>query len=145
MPPFILKLTNNKFSSPSIIYAGGSWASVSGIKSLSINSWYYFIVTYVPGYIKTYINGELDASVVKTGSLAGGGKLIIGGWSSGSALPDREFFKGLIDDVRIYDKALSLSEIKQEYVAGLDSLYSKGLISKEEYNKKIESLAFEGS
>jgi len=143
--PFILKVINNKFSSPSIIYAGGSWASVSGIKSLAINSWDYFIVTYVPGYIKTYINGELDTSVVKTGSLAGGGKLFIGGWSSGSALPDREFFKGLIDDFHVYDKALSLSQIKQQYVAGLDSLLSNGNISKEEYNERLNSLAFEGS
>ncbi|MGI6340770.1 MAG: hypothetical protein ACOX0B_01015 [Minisyncoccales bacterium] len=46
-----------------------------------------------------------------------------------------------MDDVRIYNAALSSSQIKQNYIAGLGSLLSKELISKEEYNARIEALS----
>lgn len=46
-----------------------------------------------------------------------------------------------IYNVRIYDAALSSSQIKQNYITGLDSLLSKELISKEEYNARIEALS----
>ncbi|MDD4068709.1 MAG: prepilin-type N-terminal cleavage/methylation domain-containing protein [Bacteroidales bacterium] len=53
------------------------------------------------------------------------------------------YFKGLIDDMRIYDTSLSSSQIKQNYIAGLDSLLSKGSISKEDYNQRINELAYD--
>jgi len=51
-------------------------------------------------------------------------------------------FKGLIDDVRIYNTALSTSQIKQEYIAGLNSLLANNNISKEEYDQRLNSLSF---
>jgi len=53
------------------------------------------------------------------------------------------YFSGLIDDVRIYDAALSSSQIKQNYIAGLNSLLANGNISKQEYNKRINVLAYD--
>ena len=50
-------------------------------------------------------------------------------------------YRGFLDEVRIYKKALSVSEIKQNYIAGLDSLYSNNVISKEEYNQRTLNLA----
>ena len=50
-------------------------------------------------------------------------------------------FKGRLDSIRVYDSALSISEIKQNYIAGLDSLFENGAISKEEYNKRLLNLA----
>jgi len=52
-------------------------------------------------------------------------------------------FNGLMDDVRVYNAALSSSQIKQNYIAGLDSLLSQGTISKVDYNQKINELAYE--
>ena len=46
-----------------------------------------------------------------------------------------------VDDVRIYNTSLSTSQIKQEYVAGLNSLLANGSILKEEYSEKIAELA----
>jgi prepilin-type N-terminal cleavage/methylation domain-containing protein len=53
------------------------------------------------------------------------------------------FFKGNMDQIRIYDDALSSSQIKQNYIAGLNSLLSKESISKEDYNQRINELAYE--
>jgi len=50
---------------------------------------------------------------------------------------------GLMDDVRIYSVALSSSQVKQNYIAGLDSLLNNRSISKEDYNQRINELAYE--
>ena len=60
----------------------------------------------------------------------------IGGYSA-----TQHPFNGSIDDVRIYNTVLSSSQIKQNYIAGLDSLLSKDLILKEEYNQRIKGLS----
>jgi prepilin-type N-terminal cleavage/methylation domain-containing protein len=52
-------------------------------------------------------------------------------------------FNGYIDDVRVYKGALSSSQIKQNYIAGLDSLLSQGGISKEGHNARINELAYD--
>ncbi|MGI6341095.1 MAG: LamG-like jellyroll fold domain-containing protein [Minisyncoccales bacterium] len=49
-------------------------------------------------------------------------------------------FAGLIDNVRIYNSALSLAQVKKEYIAGLESLYLKGIISKDEFEKRLEGI-----
>jgi len=55
--------------------------------------------------------------------------------------PAGQYFSGKIDDVRIYDDALSSSRIQNQYIAGLNFLLSKGQISKEEYNSNLSNLA----
>ena len=52
-------------------------------------------------------------------------------------------FNGLLDDVKTYDLALSSSQIKQNYIAGLNSMLANGNISKIEYNERINELAYE--
>jgi len=50
-------------------------------------------------------------------------------------------YKGYIDDIRIYSASLSFTQIKQNYIAGLDSLLSKNLISREEYSQRLSKLS----
>ena len=56
---------------------------------------------------------------------------------------DNRFFSGSIDDVRIYNAALSAAQIKQNYIAGLNSLLANNNISKEEYDQRLNNLAYE--
>jgi len=51
------------------------------------------------------------------------------------------YFNGYIDDVRIYNGAISSAQIKQNYIAGLNSLLANNNISKEEYLSRIENLS----
>ncbi len=44
---------------------------------------------------------------------------------------------GLIDNTKVYNEALSTSQIKQNYVLGLTSLLRKNMISKEEFNELL--------
>jgi len=47
------------------------------------------------------------------------------------------FFNGLIDEVRIYEKALETAQIEELYYAGLDNLLAKGLIDEQEYQERL--------
>jgi len=108
---------------------------------ISSPAWFFLTFTYdsASGNYKVYSNGKLygqtsttDGEIRVTGSL-----FYIGG------TPSSYYFPGKIDDIRIYDTALSSAQIKQTYIAGLDSLLSKGSISKEDYNQRINALAYE--
>ena len=50
-------------------------------------------------------------------------------------------FKGRLDEMRIYNAALSSSQIKQNYIVGLNSMFANGSMSKEEYSERIKALA----
>jgi len=109
------------------------------------NGWHYFLATYDGRYLKAYI----DANQVGNTNDAGGiypiqyinNSLMIGAEASGGTNVVGGYFDGMIDSVRIYGSALLSVQIKQNYIAGLDSLLSKGSISKEDYNKRIENLS----
>ena len=84
---------------------------VIGKTILSINSkWYHVAATFKNGTIKIYVNGKLD--VKGTGSLGQNYQpFYIGFGPTGGD----EYFSGLIDEVRIYNRALSEKEIKALY------------------------------
>jgi prepilin-type N-terminal cleavage/methylation domain-containing protein len=48
---------------------------------------------------------------------------------------------GVIDNIRLYNAALPTSQIKERYYLGLNSLLSKGEITKEDYLERIDSIA----
>jgi len=58
----------------------------------------------------------------------------------GAAGTSSQFFEGFMDDIRMYNAALSSSQIRQNYIAGLNSMLANGNISKEKYSERIESL-----
>jgi prepilin-type N-terminal cleavage/methylation domain-containing protein len=47
---------------------------------------------------------------------------------------------GSIDEVRIYDAASTISQIQEQYYAGLKKLLAKGEITQEDYNQKTAEL-----
>ncbi|HET8754993.1 MAG TPA: LamG-like jellyroll fold domain-containing protein [Solirubrobacteraceae bacterium] len=76
--------------------------------ALPVNTWTHLATTYDGAGLRLYVNGTQVAATALTGAMAiSTGPLKIGGnglWS--------EWFAGLIDDVRVYDRALSASEIQ---------------------------------
>jgi len=108
---------------------------------ITLNKWQHIVAAYNNSNVKLYHNGlkvgEGNYTKVDSVDIA-----IIGRVSEASYFVDR-CFVGTIDDVRVYNTALSSSQIKQNYIAGLDSLLSNGNISKEDYNNRITELAYE--
>src|SRR6478672_7793169 len=78
--------------------------------ALSLRKWQHLTATYDGTTARLYVNGALVSAAPAPGKLlTSNGSLDIGGnnvWS--------EWFKGSIDDVRVYNRALSTSEISSD-------------------------------
>ena len=90
----------------------GAWNTVVGATSLSLNTWYFAAVTYSnsTGW-KLYLNGREDGTSATTTTFTGNQEIVIGAFSSSNN------FTGRIASVQVYNRALSASEIVQNYNA----------------------------
>ena len=92
--------------------AGGATISggieVYGTSSLPTNTWSYLTFTYDGANLVLYVNGTEVSRVARTGNIATStNPLQIGGDSIYG-----QFFQGLIDEVRVYNVALTPSQIQ---------------------------------
>ena len=82
---------------------------------LSNNTWYYATIVWNGTQLYLYINGQSSAPITPTvAPFNVSVPLAIGNFIAGGG----NFFNGLIDDVRIYNRALSASEIQAMYNGG---------------------------
>jgi hypothetical protein len=78
---------------------------------LNDNKWHYVTATYDNSYVKLYVDGKSDmAPVSKTGTPDSGAVNSYIGDQSGT-----RYFNGFIDEVKIYNSALTDTEIKMDY------------------------------
>ena len=117
--------------------------SVGGTKiAANQNNWRFMVLSYDGQVQRTYVDGNLEVLDANVGLITNNkdaNKITFG--STAHQINYRPL-KGLIDDIRIYDTTLSSSEIKQNYIAGLNSMLANGNISKEGYNERINNLAY---
>ncbi|MFA7142256.1 MAG: LamG domain-containing protein, partial [Candidatus Paceibacterota bacterium] len=107
--------------------------------SIIINTWEFATLIYEEGVgSKLYLNGVLKNS---NDSFQGSIVYDTHAFNIGRLYTTYYFFNGLIDDVRIYNSALSSAQIKQNYIAGLDSMLRNGGLSKDEYSQRLQALA----
>ncbi|MEI9921914.1 MAG: LamG-like jellyroll fold domain-containing protein [Bacteroidota bacterium] len=94
-------------------YSGGASANCS--RTWSLNQWYYISVTYskAAGVVKFYVNGVLACSIPYSQTITTD---IPRDFRIGQSLsgPD-EFTNGVIDEFRLYNRALSDCEIESLY------------------------------
>ena len=81
------------------------------------NEWSFLAITFDGAYIRGYKNGLLSGSVSRPINTPSISKVIIGAKSDNDGASFGEKFPGLIDEVRIYNRALSDAEIKALYEA----------------------------
>ena len=79
--------------------------------SISLNTWQYITATYDGARITLYINGTSVASTPYTAGLFNSSAHVIVGDNANGGNP----FNGQIDDVRIYNRALSATEVSALY------------------------------
>lgn len=100
--------TGNTF--PEFELRPGSWYDAKASSALTSNEWAHVAGSWDGQTIKLYINGTLVASRAMTGPiLTSNGFLRIGGSDIFGF-----YFDGLIDEVRIYNRALSAQEIQTD-------------------------------
>lgn len=90
--------------------------------SIKIDEWQHIVVTYDKSKLKIFINAVESCSANETKDIPTSDSLLIGKPNF-----DGSYFKGEIDEIRIYYEALSSAEIKEHYVKGAQE---KGLTIK---------------
>jgi prepilin-type N-terminal cleavage/methylation domain-containing protein len=96
---------------------GLSWNITTGnISNVQNNTWYYTAMTVnsLTQSVLFYVNGQLanSSSLPCSISTYNSNTMDIGSYDSGA-----ELFSGVIDDVRIYNRALSAAEIQAMYIS----------------------------
>ena len=83
-----------------------------------VNLWYHYVATYDQEQMRIYINGNLDNSISEIKAIKhSSSSLVIGyNWEPSHT------FSGTIDEVAIYNRALSAEEIQRHYQDGLHGL-----------------------
>lgn len=98
-------------------YDGGYNDLISEENILS-NNWYFIAGTYDGDSLKIYINGTLDNSLTLFSTPYQSDQPLIIGWKYNGITEDH--FSGLIDELRIYNRALSESKIQELYLLSDD-------------------------
>lgn len=98
------------------LYDGSSVYTIASDESIPQNTWTHIIGTYDGSIMKLYINGKLQSDIYQGSfSLATNNEnLIIGGRLDTNI----QIFSGTIDEVKIYNFALSADQVKTEYNQG---------------------------
>ena len=110
----LLLKSNQKLA---LYFSGGSADNIDGLgAAVPLNQWVHIVGTRNAGTIATYINGTLDYSKSTSGTWAGdtAALCLIGKSIFGSG----RYFNGTIDELAIYNRALSANEIKGHYEMG---------------------------
>lgn len=108
------------------------WCSLDSESPVNQNEWTHLVFTYDGAQSKIYINGELDSERDCTGNIFNSALMLGLGASfiNNSIETPQNIFDGKLDNIRLYDRALSDQEISNLYnsvsvpVSGLVSYYS---------------------
>ena len=100
--------TNNNRPSAHVFI--GAKTDTRGIAKLPVNAWTHLAATYDGSVLRLYVNGaQVSTRTIGGNILTSTSPLRIGGDSFAS-----EYFNGLIDEVRIYNRPLTATEIQTD-------------------------------
>jgi hypothetical protein len=100
-------------NAPGKLYFYGHSNDLPGTTTIQPDTWYHGVVTHDGSTLRLYMNGQLDASSPKTLNTVLDGNGLTIGYRNGSSL-----WEGLIDEVQVFDRALSAEEIAAIHGAG---------------------------
>ena len=93
------------------IYSSGAARLVDGTAVLPLNAWTHLAATFDGSALRLYVNGTQAAQLSYTGTITTSNNALTIGGNVRS-----EWFQGLIDDVRIYNRALTATEVASDMV-----------------------------
>jgi prepilin-type N-terminal cleavage/methylation domain-containing protein len=129
----IYQLINSRAIHIQMNVAGTFWSGYIGTPDLG--EWTHVAFTFDGSYVRPYFNGIIGTPQSFPGTITyhsvPGKTYISKNPNVGTA------FNGLIDEVRIYNTALTASQIQSQYYTGLDKLLTKELIDEEEYQARL--------
>ncbi len=111
------------YGSNPIASFSSSNGAATGNTILATGRWYYIVGVYDGLTNKIYVNGSLDKSVTYGSGNIISGPLEIGVWCNYQNNPSSNQLNGSIDDVRVYNRALTADEISKLYNSSVYTRY----------------------
>ncbi len=110
-----------------VLNLGGTYYSASyATSNLTNDTWYHATGTFDGSTINLYLNGQLVGTTAQSGTITHGAyPLCIGSETTTGACTGGQYFNGKIDDVKIFDEALSQSQVAWEYNQGKPIFHMK--------------------
>jgi hypothetical protein len=96
------------------LWTSGGFQGPVGTTPILLNTWYHVAITYDGASVKLYVNGNLDCSAAITGTIPVSTHPL---WIGGD-LEDPYNTTGLVDEVSLYNRALSAAEVASIYESG---------------------------
>ena len=110
-----------------------------GNSTIAIDEWQHVVATYDGSVMKLYLNGSLDGTLISTGSIGSISRdVLIGARYRSSAVNDH--FDGAIEELSIWNKALSQEEIREYRHLTLDKVDDTSLIGYYQFNEENETV-----
>lgn len=81
-----------------------------GTTAIQANRWYHFAVVHDGTELRWYLDGSIQGTIADADLIAAGNASIVIGNRRADGVADRGF-AGMIDDIRIFDRALSAGEL----------------------------------
>ncbi|MBI5694879.1 MAG: hypothetical protein HZC51_03925 [Nitrospirae bacterium] len=95
------------------------WQALTSVAALETGKWSHFTVTFEPTGLKVYVNGVFDSAYTGNCQVTNTavtdafiGKTISGSTSGG-------YYDGLMDELALFDRALSADEVNSLYLNGI--------------------------
>jgi prepilin-type N-terminal cleavage/methylation domain-containing protein len=129
------------YNNAPLIFMGSSnyrYFAASAWTTLTDGNWHH-VAFSIPGSgqnditsSKMYIDGQ---------KIGNGSTTAAGVQAAKTLLRISNTYSGLLDDVRIYNAEIPMSQIKEQYYAGLNKLLANGGITEEEYLSRLKDYA----
>jgi hypothetical protein len=89
---------------------GGSYGEAYGTANLTANTWTHLAATYDGSTLRLFVNGTQVATATRSGNIATSNSVL----NIGGDAPFAQYFSGRIDEVRIYNQALTAAQIQTD-------------------------------
>ncbi len=114
---FAYCLNREDNSEKAAIFGKANDTSAFNVPNTADGNWHHLVVTYDQSNLKVYIDGDLEATPgLPSSNYATSSGLTIGSWSD-----NNRYFDGSIDEVAVWDSALSSCDVKGIYEGSIGS------------------------
>ena len=102
---------NSSYKPNFVIKASGAQYTAADADTISTNAWHHIVGTYDGEYVRLYVDGEAQTPIACSGCDLDNAGSVLRISEAGST----EGFAGKVDEVRIYNRALSPTEVRKLY------------------------------
>ena len=103
------------------IHRAGGWVDCFGKTPANFGEWYFVAMTYDSQDVKLYVNGELDGTTAAPGEIDYFQERMLRFGESADP-GDHWAFNGIIDEVTIWDRAMTAEEVMEVYESPIPEL-----------------------